>query len=810
MKIKGIVSSILLALLVLSVALVGRAERAVVQPAGAFDVAVKGHFGGHPGFILLDGNTAYMGLGGSVGVLDISDPAQPRHVGQVILPTEIEDMALAGATLYVAARYSGFYVVDVSDPAAPAILAQGVNDLPGGLWPLTANIVRQVEVQGDYAYLLTGEDVYVVGPEETEQQRMLVVDISDPSRPTYAASLSWQGEVVNSLAVYGQYAYLLMKWSNGLHIVDLTNPAAPQEVQIAADIIGARKLQVVGDRLITYGGWNDTRIWDLSDPLYPVEAGVLGSFAENITVSEERLFTLNYNLPLAVYQIPAAGQPAYLGEYETGVENIYLAVQGDYLFVSNANYELVVLDVHDPAVIQSVGRYQSALPAHDASVFQDGYAYTPTVRGLEIHSLADPLAPMPVGQYLIGDPDQPSYWQTALAVKDGIAYLSRNENPGIAPGGLYILDVSDPTQPALITTTVEAPNVLNLAFVGDYLYLSTTTGLRIANVSNPAAPVFTDFFDPYLRFNDLQISGSYAYLAGLASADVVDFEDYNHRFVVLDISDPAAPVEVGAVPVGMIEPIPQRLFLKGDQAVLLYAISLGAYNRLETFDISNPAQPTSIGGYNPGDGEPWFTTDAFLSGDTLLIADTGVGLRMLDISDPLNPLPIGEFPINRTSSFSTSGGYFVNVVGENIYFSVNPLGWSILQYTGLSIGGRLLQPNGLPFTSPTVVLDAAQTTQPDAQGVYLFDELPLGAYTLAPEHMGYRFLPPQQVIDVPPSTRAVDFMALAAPQSQTLAPDAAHALVFTDTQGLPTGLTVPIGSVAAPAMVVVTPTLAPL
>jgi len=94
------------------------------------------------------GNYAYVAdFDAGLQVVDISNPASPAIVGSVDTPDYALDVAVAGTYAYVADYASGLQVVDISNPASPAIIGSG--DTPGE--SLASPI--GVAVGGDYAFI---------------------------------------------------------------------------------------------------------------------------------------------------------------------------------------------------------------------------------------------------------------------------------------------------------------------------------------------------------------------------------------------------------------------------------------------------------------------------------------------------------------------------------------------------------------------------------------------------------------------------------------------------------------------------------
>jgi hypothetical protein len=134
----------------------------------------------------LAGNHAFVGDGGSgLQVVDITDPADPAIIGSCDTPGSASDVAIAGDRAYVADSDGGLQVVVISVPGAPSIL--GSCPTPGD--------ASAVAVLGDRAYVADSEG------------GLTVVDISDPAQPVVIESTGttgWAGDV----AVLGDFAYV--------------------------------------------------------------------------------------------------------------------------------------------------------------------------------------------------------------------------------------------------------------------------------------------------------------------------------------------------------------------------------------------------------------------------------------------------------------------------------------------------------------------------------------------------------------------------------------------------------------------------
>ena len=147
---------------------------------------------------------------GFFDVVDVSDPAAMAVLGQV--PVSAVQIDISGMYAYLAAGDSGLVIVDTKDPAAPAIVA--TLETPGRAEDVTAD--------NGYAYVADG-----VGG-------LLVLDVSDPAAPRPVATLDFSDPVQHVLKDNG-FLYLT-GIKSGLHVVHVLNPRAPREVSRLADV----------------------------------------------------------------------------------------------------------------------------------------------------------------------------------------------------------------------------------------------------------------------------------------------------------------------------------------------------------------------------------------------------------------------------------------------------------------------------------------------------------------------------------------------------------------------------------------------
>ena len=139
--------------------------------------------------VFVSGNYAYVADGYSgFQVIDISNPTNPTIVGSADTPGSAHGVYVSGSYAYVADWGSGLQVVDVSNPA---------NSIVGSA---DAVYVNGVFVSGNYAYV-TADDV------AADNSGLKVVDVSNPANPTIVGSSDTPGNP-SKVFVSGSYVYV--------------------------------------------------------------------------------------------------------------------------------------------------------------------------------------------------------------------------------------------------------------------------------------------------------------------------------------------------------------------------------------------------------------------------------------------------------------------------------------------------------------------------------------------------------------------------------------------------------------------------
>lgn len=589
--------------------------------------------------IQISGNYAYCStkLSG-IDVIDISSPSEPRIAATYGGPGVFY---INGNYAYTADTSNGFRIQDISNPLAP--VSMGSCKLSG---EQPYDEATSVFVEGNYAYvtlLNTG---------------LVIIDISSKQKPSVVGTFEYEypcDDVLNSecddpisaynVVVKGNYAYMV-DFVLGLLVVDVSDPANPQQVWWQDLKCNLYDLTIDGDHLYLAAGRRGMLAMDISDPTSPSEAGAFpppgsGHYdAYDVFISGNTAYVPFGPAGVYLVDITDPTSPASIGNHNAdGYKKVF--IKGNYAYLtSDYKVNFVVLDISTPSAPTLTGELDK-LDSPYRMVSSGNYAYiADSADGLVIVDISDPSAPERVGSY-----DAPGN-EKGIFVKDNDAYLTVY-NSLSATRGIYILDVSNPLSPVYKAYwDIPGGTPSGVYVEGSYAYISIASGgngLIIMDVSDISSPSVVGTYSGG-QSNDIVVRNGYAYLA--LGADGLH---------VVDISDPANPVLAGkyqhedfndAVDVS----------LKGD-----YAYVIMERQNMIVVDVSQPSSPKKIAQIDPTTLYGVGRID--IGGDIAFVTAYGEGVFAVDISNPQVPVTAGKF--KKLSNWPTD----IMVKGDYVYVS---------------------------------------------------------------------------------------------------------------------------------------------
>ena len=202
--------------------------------------------------------------------------------------------------------------------------------------------------------------------------------------------------------------------------------------------------------------------------------------------------------------------------------------------------------------------------------------------------------------------------------------------------GLRILDVSDPAAPVEVGFYDTPGTAYDVVVSGDHAYVADgSAGLRVINVSDPAVPTESGSLATLSPAFGVALLGTYAYVA-----------EWNNGLEIVTVADPSDPINVG----NKFAPVPANSIAIAGTHAYVTAYDNGLYVE----DVSIPQIPWNTG----QEDTPGFAEHVAVSGNYAYVGDGAAGLRVIDIQAPAAPNEVGFYDTpGYARGVAVSGNY---------------------------------------------------------------------------------------------------------------------------------------------------------
>jgi hypothetical protein len=469
--------------------------------------------------VATSGTYAFVGdYGLGLLVYDIAFPANPTQVAAIDSLTSVEGVYLNAPHLYLACG-GKTNIVDINNPTNPVFVSR----LYANGWHQNGN------ARGNYAYVCDWD----VGIE--------IYNISNLNNPTYVGNFDVKGRGVNRLIFNGNYGYASVA-DTGMAVIDFTNPAAPA-LKTVMDTPGTPRCVSFG--AITVGSTPTGHVFladdnagiraiNVSNPDVPVEAGfVAGKQGASGSAYNSFVDTANHKLYVAygsagvrVLDISNKANPELLGEYDTPGDARGIVVKDNVAFVADRDAGVAVIDFSNPAAPVLLVTYKTARARGIA--MSGNYVYVAAdASGMAVIDATNATAP----DSILADA---TFGGEAVGAGGNVVAISKWD-------GVGFFDCTDPRNPVSkgnINNLLDLENwhgVGSIDIQGTHAYVINANKMKIFNISDLEAPAFVGEATMSEEWDGaVAVEGKYAYVA-----------DGGGGLRVLDISNPASPVETG-------------------------------------------------------------------------------------------------------------------------------------------------------------------------------------------------------------------------------------------------------------------------
>ncbi len=314
-------------------------------------------------------------------------------------------------------------------------------------------------------------------------------------------------------------------------------------------------------------------------------------------------------------------------------------VSGNYAYVAIDKGGLRVVNITNPQSPVLTGSYSHS--GEVFNVFVDGNrAYLLAYYALKIIDVTNPANPVELGEAPAG-----AEYNGDVYVSLPYAYIVESSQYW---GGLTILDISSPTN-AVPVGSVGTPGYPNgITYDGSYIYIADQAkGLCIVDATTPSTPVIVGSYTDEYNFH----------VQSVAVANNLVYAGTDYGLAVFDVSTPATPILKSNLkpnpPLGMC----QQIALSGTTVY-----RAGHLMGQQVINVSDPTQPVVAKELNYHGS----TFSAVIDGSYAYISNTHGGIRIMDISNPANPVETGTLKLSET------GAAYASVVsGSYLYVAAS-------------------------------------------------------------------------------------------------------------------------------------------
>uniref|UniRef100_A0A7C3UXA0 T9SS type A sorting domain-containing protein n=1 Tax=candidate division WOR-3 bacterium TaxID=2052148 RepID=A0A7C3UXA0_UNCW3 len=576
---------------------------------------------------------AIISLYGGLWFINISNPQNPVKIKEYITDGCVRDMILDGEILYIPDPYLGLRVFDISSLDSIEEIGRLIFPGRGFFSGYTGLFIKETLAFAGNSYLDSLE----------------VIDIRDPRNPRRIGVCYCEGGM-GEIFARDDYVYVATDWG-GLKIFDISNPSSPFLVSEWRAEDGGVTCVQVKDTFAYVANYDTLYILNVSNPGNPREIGRL----RMLTPTPERTSTI-YDL-LVVDTLVYAGVDNPISPQVINVSNpsspyhIYyrredkfvmweLQLRSPLLFGLSGFCGLVIYDITEPTsweVLSTFGvpfQAEQVMLATDSLIAIGGY-----IDGLFLLDITDPISPRDRGGYPVKFSYNPYDtlvgrlgFTMGLEVKDTFLFAG-----GLGDNCLHILNFSNPDSIRRIAVCTVArragiwsSGIRSLFLQESLIYVGLSQGgggqgLVICDVKNPLLPRVLGRVELHnVDMYSLKVIGNICYGAG-----------GNGGFFIFDVSDPVNPYVRGHIPPYSTWGYVNDVWVRDTFAYL--AESFDGIGIVKVKDPTNPRRITQC----PAPGQCL----GVCGSENLLFLACGFlgGLRVWDISDPINPREVGYY-----------------------------------------------------------------------------------------------------------------------------------------------------------------------
>lgn len=501
-----------------------------------------------------DGDMLYVVSGATgLNMFDVSDPRSPRYVGRYMTHGYALWVAVSHGYAYVADEEGGLVILNVGNPSRAFL----VKHLPGGN-------VNMVLVSKNKAYLADGErGIVILDVQNPKSPRLLgicdvtyhskpkpidvpplglallgntllvangergldVVDVSNPGKPRVAAKLPLGG-FSYSVALAGGVAFVadIVKGVIAVDVRDAEHPVKVGEIKASGQPFD---VLVWEQKLLISAGAGGLQVMDISH--FPSKStGVYQAppTTFGVTVRNGIAFTANGTGGMNIYDVKNPKSPRLLSHVPTPGYAHRIILVNALAYVADVIGGAHAVDISNPRSPKVLNSFDWQQHPWDIAYSRGHVFIADAHHGFSVFNVSNPkrarfISNFDLARYTVG-----------VEVEGNYAYLADMASFAYAKGGLFIFDISEPSNLKMLGSA-SAPAV-DVDVVDKTVYLAGyKRGLIIVDAREPLRPKIVGRYK----------TGGYVYGVHVVKEEKKAYvADYKKGILVLDVQDPQKPV----------------------------------------------------------------------------------------------------------------------------------------------------------------------------------------------------------------------------------------------------------------------------
>jgi len=534
---------------------------------------------------LIHDGAVWFGLTQSVGlqVFDTTNSTEPLILATLPLPGSFQSLTLVGDFMVIAAGHEGIHVVNISDPTAPTLVGSSST----GLYAF------DVAVIGNHAYVAAGSDEFMVLALYPDAPPEIVAQLSTPGFPS-------------SITANDRYIYLADR-SSGLRVYDIhPDPEQPTLATLIPITQNIDQVEIDEDRLALSTVDEGVTLYDLSFPSQPIAIQIIEEYfdVQDIGLDGTNLY-LVLDREMDIYDISSSA--LLLASYDLDDHHHAMAIDEQGTVLLTGDHQAVLIDASNLAFVSPIAEFAPEVSVRSMVVMGD-VAYLATHDFLQIIDISDPMDIQPLGRL-----------DTISGMYD-VAVTGTTVVMGFDGDGLLIADVSNPNEPIEVGALSSIGYCRNLLIADGKVFVLAEGFLSVVDVSDPTEPAILDQYDIY--GHDIHVRDGIACVAA------------HDRVEILDVSDPHSVQPLGQVDAAATV---YQVTMRDQWLHFITGRNPGTFH---VVDLSNPAEPVvrstlQVPSYALGYAYDGPYLYAGLYGSPMQCA-------LIHLGDPLEPRLIGE------------------------------------------------------------------------------------------------------------------------------------------------------------------------